>query len=99
MKNFFPIAAAFSFIAPFAVAEDPYTFSASNRPVSAEELAKGIDRGIEFLLEDQNKDGSWGSPRQTKGLNIYAPAPGAHGAFRTAVTALCISALFGIPAL
>jgi len=97
VKLFLPIAVSAASIlitTPLAVAEDPYTFSASNRPVSAEELAKGIDRGIEFLLKDQNKDGSWGSPRQTKGLNIYAPAPGAHGAFRTAVTALCISALY-----
>jgi len=30
---------------------------------------------------------------RTKALNIYAPIPGAHHAFRTAVTALCISAL------
>ncbi|MCB1066367.1 MAG: terpene cyclase/mutase family protein, partial [Verrucomicrobiae bacterium] len=34
-----------------------------------------------------------GSARQTKGLNIYAPIPGAHGAFRAAVTAMGITAL------
>ena len=51
-----------------------------------------IKRGIDFLLTVQNKDGSWGNARRTKGLNIYAPVPGAHHAFRTAVTALCISA-------
>jgi hypothetical protein len=52
-----------------------------------------IDRGVEFLLKDQSSDGSWGTAEKTKGLNIYAPVPGAHHAFRTAVTALCISAL------
>ena len=52
-----------------------------------------IRRGVEFLLDDQNKDGSWGSAERTKGLNIYAPVPGAHHAFRTAVTALGVSAL------
>ena len=31
--------------------------------------------------------------RRTKGLNIYAPVPGAHHAFRVAVTALCVMAL------
>jgi len=50
-------------------------------------------RGIDFLLEDQNKNGSWGSPTRTKGLNIYAPVPGAHHAFGIATTSLCICAL------
>lgn len=59
----------------------------------AAEIEGAIEKGIAFLLVDQNKDGSWGSARQTKGLNIYAPAPGAHDAFRTAVTAMAISAL------
>ena len=65
-------------------------------PVPAPEpeaLEGAIRRGVEFLLTRQNKDGSWGSAHQTKGLNIYAPVPGAHHAFRTAVTSLCISAL------
>src|SRR6185437_1204247 len=45
---------------------------------------------------DQNKDGSWGSARGTKDLNIYAPVPGAHLGFRAAVTALCVSALIEV---
>lgn len=52
-----------------------------------------MQRGIEFLLQDQNANGSWGSATRTKSLNIYAPIPGAHHAFRTATTSLCISAL------
>ncbi len=52
-----------------------------------------IDRGCDFLLENQNDNGSWGSATQTKGLNIFAPIPGSHRAFRLAVTALCTSAL------
>ncbi len=56
-------------------------------------LEESIERGVEFLIVDQNANGSWGSARQTKGLNIYAPAPGAHEAFRSAVTAMAISAL------
>ncbi len=52
-----------------------------------------IGRGVRFLLERQNKGGSWGSAHHTKGLNIYAPVPGAHMAFRTGVTALCTQAL------
>ncbi len=56
-------------------------------------IQQAIDRGIQFLLADQNPDGSWGSAERTKDLNIFAPVPGAHHAFRTAVTSLCISAL------
>ena len=56
-------------------------------------LEISLQRGIDFLLHDQNSDGSWGSAARTKGLNIYAPVPGAHQAFRAAVTALCLSAL------
>lgn len=62
-------------------------------PPKAEEIQRAIDRGIAFLLADQRPDGSWGSPERTKGLNIYAPPPGAHDAFRTAVTSLVLMAL------
>ena len=62
-------------------------------PRVPDETAAAIGRGVEYLLQDQNPDGSWGSAEKTKGLNIYAPVPGAHHAFRTAVTALCVSAL------
>lgn len=58
-----------------------------------ERIQAAIERGVEFMLKYQNPDGSWGSATRTKGLNIYAPIPGAHHAFRTAVTSLSISAL------
>jgi hypothetical protein len=65
-------------------------------PVTApapEVVEKAIQRGVDFLLKRQNQDGSWSSARNTKGRNIFAPVPGAHQAFRAAVTSLCISAL------
>ncbi|MFO0912882.1 MAG: prenyltransferase/squalene oxidase repeat-containing protein [Pirellulales bacterium] len=62
-------------------------------PVSADERQAAITRGVDFLLAKQNPGGSWGSATQTKGLNIYAPVPGAHLGFRAAVTSLCVSAL------
>ncbi len=65
-------------------------------PIPAERLQKSIDRGVAFLLEDQLESGAWGSPTQTKALNIYAPVPGAHHAFRTATTALCLMALIEV---
>ncbi len=65
-------------------------------PLPPEKLQDAIRRGVAFLLKDQNKSGSWGSAQRTKDLNIYAPVPGAHHAFRTAVTALCVAALIEV---
>ncbi len=63
-------------------------------PLPPEELEAAIARGVEFLLGCQRPDGSWGSADNTRGgVDIYAPAPGAHHAFRGAVTALGVSAL------
>ena len=66
------------------------------KPRVAKDVERAIERGVAFLLKDQNEPGSWGSPHQTKGLNIYAPVPGAHHAFRTAVTAMCVTALIEV---
>lgn len=57
------------------------------------ELDSAIERGIAFLEQSQTKDGSWGGPTLTKDLNIYAPTPGGHQAFRAGTTALCVAAL------
>jgi len=62
-------------------------------PPARQAVEQAIQRGVQFLLTTQNKDGSWGSARRTKGLNIYAPVPGAHHAFHGAVTALAVAAL------
>ena len=58
-----------------------------------EQIQTSMDRGVAFLLAVQNRNGSWGSATQTKGLNVYAPVPGAHHAFRAGTTSLCIAAL------
>jgi hypothetical protein len=80
------------------VLDDPLDFS-NEPPVveidapTAAEIRASMTRGVEFLLQNQQENGSWGSPTRTKGLNIYAPVPGAHHAFQAATTALCIMAL------
>lgn len=63
---------------------------------TAAQIEASVSRGVRFLLEDQNANGSWGTAERTKDLNIYAPVPGAHHAFRMGVTALCISALIEV---
>ena len=57
------------------------------------QMEESLKRGIQYLKKSQNKNGSWGSATRTKGLNIFAPIPGAHHAFRMGTSALCISAL------
>ncbi len=62
-------------------------------PPSQAAIRASIERGVRFLLDDQRPEGAWGSAEQTKGLNIYAPVPGAHHGFKSAVTSLSVMAL------
>ena len=66
---------------------------------SLEEIDASIQRGVDFLMTHQEPKGAWGSPRNTKALNITAPVPGAHQAFQTGSTSLALSALLEIEAL
>ena len=61
--------------------------------VSVEAIDASITRGVDYLLSSQNKNGSWGNPTKTKGLNIYAPLPGAHHAYRAGTSGLALSGL------
>lgn len=61
--------------------------------VTPAEIDACITRGVDFLIADQNENGSWGSATRTKHLNIYAPLPGAHDAFRAGATGLALSGM------
>lgn len=56
-------------------------------------VEEAIREGVDFLIDDQNPNGSWGGPTRTKGLNIYAPVPGAHHAFRAGASGLALCGL------
>lgn len=62
-------------------------------PPDPEVIRKSISRGVEFLLETQAPGGYWGRSANPKYFRIWAPVPGAHDAFRTATTGLCVEAL------
>lgn len=61
--------------------------------VTPASIDAAIRRGVDFLVADQNPNGSWGGPTRTKGLNIYAPLPGAHHAFRAGASGLALAGL------
>jgi len=60
---------------------------------SPSEIQSSIDRGVRFLLETQNTDGSFGSHVSKRIGEVFAPVPGSHHAFRGATTALAVSSL------
>ncbi|MGJ8696026.1 MAG: hypothetical protein ACSHYF_06895 [Verrucomicrobiaceae bacterium] len=62
-------------------------------PITGEELTASITKGVDYLVQKQNKDGSFGGPTRTKGLNIYAPVPEAHLAFKAGSSALALAGL------
>src|SRR4051812_31269830 len=52
-----------------------------------------IRKGVDFLLKSQNKDGSWGTGRETRGFEVMASVPGSLKSFQVATTALCVMAM------
>jgi len=73
------------------VALDPQT---GDTP-SPEAVRQSMQRGIDFLLRDQNADGSWGGPQDS--LTTWSGSvwsnPETHRAWKVATTGLCCSAL------
>jgi len=61
--------------------------------VTLKDIDNSITRGVDFLIGDQNENGSWGSATRTKHINIYAPLPGAHDAYRAGATGLALSGM------
>ncbi len=78
------------------IAEVPPAPNTPLPEVTRASLDAAIRHGVDFLIADQNKDGSWGGPTRTKGLNIYAPVPGAHHAFRAGASGLALSGMIDV---
>lgn len=102
-----PLLVAMAALLAAASPEDPPARPAEARPRTAPDLRPGdpepvppealeasIRKGVAYLVEHQNKDGSWGSPRLT-GVEIMAGI-GSHHAFGVAVSALAVSALIEV---
>lgn len=61
-------------------------------PVPSQDVEAAIQRGVQYLVQNQHRDGSWGSPALKGGVPIYAGI-GSHHAYGAAVTAMSVSAL------
>ena len=87
------------FAGGFAFAEDAAPAIPDSRALIPKErvtltaVDAAIARGVDFLVAKQNADGSFGSARRTKELNIYAPLPGAHDAYLIGTSGLAIAGL------
>jgi hypothetical protein len=83
-----------AFISLLLVASPPAVAQEKSAPlpeVTAASLDASIRRGVDFLVTHQNTNGSWGNATKTKDLNIYAPLPGAHHAYRAGASGLALS--------
>jgi len=63
-----------------------------------EQIHRSIGHATRYLIEKQNPKGTWGSARNTKNLNIYAPES-SHDGFLAGTTALGLAALLETEAL
>ena len=63
--------------------------------VSSGELEASINKGVQHLLDTQRKDGAWGGPQWTGGVDSD-PIPGSFRSFDIAVTAMCLEALIDV---
>lgn len=62
-------------------------------PASREAIMSSLRKGVDFLLENQNENGSWGGYTNTKNSRLSCPWPSGPRTFRAASTALCIIGL------
>ena len=85
-----PLIPLFFAISTFALAQEK---PAELPEVTRASLDASIRRGVDFLITHQNTNGSWGNATRTKDINIYAPLPGAHHAYRAGASGLALSGL------
>lgn len=71
------------------------TLTPSDGAASRDDVRAAIEKGVAFLLADQNKNGSWGGPQDsiTTWSGPMWPNPETHRAWKVATTGLCVAAL------
>jgi hypothetical protein len=76
-----------------ALAQAPAPQQAADHPCTQVGREEALAGALAWLVAAQNPDGSWGSHRSPRPIEVLADVPGSHDAFRIAVTGLCVMAL------
>lgn len=73
-----------------AFADDATSDDAVAPPLRAKgTIEEGIRGGVEFLVKNQNKNGSFGKTSSKRPYQLWCEVPGGHQAFQSATTSLC----------
>jgi len=84
-------------VASLAAADDAPNLAVESPPAAKVTIAEAIKTGVEFLVANQNADGSFGKPTSGRMWEIMAAVPGGHQAFKSATTSLYWMGLFDAP--
>jgi hypothetical protein len=71
----------------------PVAVSGHVPPASKVDVPTAIRAGVQWLVRNQNADGSWGSHESARPYEVLASVPGSQEAFLVATTGLCVMAL------
>ncbi len=89
--------AALLLLAGLALAEEAPNLARVAPPAARVPLAEAIRTAVEWLVKNQNKDGSFGKPTSGRLWEVSAAVPGGLHAFRSATTSLCWMGLSDSP--
>jgi hypothetical protein len=84
-------------LAGLALADEAPNLAREAPPAAKVTLDEAIRTGVEWLVANQNRDGSFGKPTSGRRWEVGAAVPGGHQAFKSATTALCWMGLFDAP--
>jgi len=80
-----------------AVAGDAPVLANVVPPAGQVSVDEAIRTGVDFLVKNQNKDGSFGHDTIGRDYELWCDVPGGHMAFKGGTTALCWLGLFDAP--
>jgi hypothetical protein len=66
-------------------------------PAARVSVDEAVRTAVDFLVKNQNKDGSFGRAAHERTYQLWCDVPGGHMAFRAATTALCWMGLNDAP--
>jgi len=76
-------------------AEIPQAPPQAHGSVDLDEVRGSLERAVNWLVENQQADGSWGTHHSPRPIEVLASVPGSQTAFKVATSALTVSALQG----